>query len=523
MDLGFFENLFDGVLFIGRDFKVVYANAKARELLGEDLRVGETCRGLFSACSSCPFSLVEEGEGVQIYDVSLKNQRHVCWSMSPVFEDGRLVGVLEVFRDVSNVIHHMEEVRRQKEFTEVVLNSLVEAVLVLSKDGQVLRYNNIARRMLCQEDRDISGMHIKELVSLSLEDFMPEGQRFDSYINTPCGRQKASVLLSPLKSGEGYVLSLYVLPDVATCRIGEEESIITKSPLFKKVLDKAKAVADYPVNILIEGETGTGKSLLAKYIHYQSPRRDKPFVKINCAAIPENLLEAELFGYVKGAFTGAIKDKQGKVELADGGTLFLDEIGDMPLYLQAKILHLVQSGEFERLGDTQTRRVDIRIISATNKNLKEMVKGGGFREDLYYRLNVVNLRLPPLRERKEDIPLLVKHFLEKFSRIYNKRVKGFSPEALRLLLGYNFPGNVRELENIVERALITSEGPYIKEEDMLEYIEEPAHQKDNAGERERIIRALKQAGYNKSLAAKLLGIHRTTLWRKLREMGLENV
>ncbi len=521
MGLESFENLLDGVLFIDKNFRIVYASKKAKQILGNSLEIGATCKGLFSSCQSCPYQLVEEErEGVQIYDVTLKNGKHVCWSMSPVFEGSELKGVLEVFRDVSNVIFYMEEVRKQKEFTEVVLNSIVEAIVVLSAQGEIVRYNNIAKKMLCMEEREITGLSIKDLIGLSIEDLKPEGKRFDVYVNTPCGKQKASVLLSPLGSGNGYVLSIHILPEIVTCNIGQEESLITKSPVFKRVLDKAKSVAEYPVNVLIEGETGTGKSLLAKYIHYNSPRRNGPFVKVNCAAIPENLLEVELFGYVKGAFTGAIKDKPGKVEIADEGTLFLDEIGDMPIYLQAKILNLVQNGEFERLGDTKTRRVNIRIIAATNKNLKELIKKGEFREDLYYRLNVVNLKLPPLRERSEDIPILLKHFLEKYSRIYNKRIKGFSPDAVKLLLNYKFPGNVRELENIVERALIICEGHYIKEEDIVEYLDESINYRNLSDDREKILQVLKQTGFNKTLAAKMLGMHRTTLWRKLKEIGL---
>ncbi len=521
MNLEAFDNIFDAVLFIDKNLRVIYANKSARYILGKDLRLGDTCKGLFSSCQSCPFSLVEEeGEGVQIYDVTLENGKHVCWSMSPVFERGEFIGVLEVFRDVSNVIFYMEEVKKQKEFTEVVLNSIVEAILVLSPEGNILRYNNIAKRMLCMEEREINGLSIKDLIGLSIEDLKPEGNRFDVYVNTPCGKQKASVLLSPLGSGSGYVLSVYILPEIVTCSIGQDESLITKNTIFKRILEKAKTVSEYPVNVLIEGETGTGKSLLAKYIHYNSPRRNGPFVKVNCAAIPENLLEAELFGYVRGAFTGAIKDKPGKVELANEGTLFLDEIGDMPIYLQAKILSLVQSGEFERLGDTKVRRANIRIIAATNKNLRELIKKGEFREDLYYRLNVVNLKLPPLRERKEDIPLLIKHFSEKYARLYNKKFRGFTPEAIKRLLNYSFPGNIRELENIVERALITCEGQYVREEDIIDYLDESVNCKNTLDDKERILQVLKQTGFNKTLAAKILGMHRTTLWRKLREIGL---
>lgn len=229
-------------------------------------------------------------------------------------------------------------------------------------------------------------------------------------------------------------------------------------------------------------------------------------------------MEAELFGYVKGAFTGAVRDKPGKVELAEGGTLFLDEIGDMPLHLQAKILHLVQEKEFERLGDTKTRRANVRIIASTNKNLRELIKQGQFREDLYYRLSVVKLLLPPLRERKEDIPALVNYFIEKYSRKYSRKIRSITSEAMRILLSYNFPGNVRELENVIEHAVITCRGTLIKQEDLQ--IEMENNSMEMIEERERIKRVLEEVGGNKSLAAKILGMHRTTLWRKLKEFGI---
>ncbi len=520
MDFSSFDSLFDAVLVIDENFKVVYANRSAKALLQREDIEGKNCRGLFSICNSCPFLYVrEEGEGVQVYDVETINSKHACWSMSPLYEGERFVGVLEVFRDVSNVVHCIVEAERQRTYKETILNSIVEAILVLDSEGNVIEHNKVASKMLCREEEDILlGKNIKELINLSLEELPPEGERSDIFVETPCGRQKASLLVSPMSSGFGYVVSLYVLNDVSVCELGEDETIITKSPAFQRVLDLARTIADYDVNVLIEGETGTGKSLLAKYIHHLSSRRAGPFVKVNCAAIPENLLEAELFGYVKGAFTGAVKDKPGKVELADGGTLFLDEIGDMPLHLQAKILHLVQEKEFERLGDTRTRRVNLRIIASTNKNLRELIKRGEFREDLYYRLSVVRLYLPPLRERKEDIPVLLKHFLEKYTRKYSRRIKGFSSEAIRLLLSYHFPGNVRELENIVERAVITCRGSLINLEDLQ--IELENSQREQEKEREKIKRVLEEVGGNKSLAARMLGIHRTTLWRKLKELGM---
>ncbi|MFN3598849.1 MAG: sigma-54 interaction domain-containing protein [Aquificaceae bacterium] len=392
----------------------------------------------------------------------------------------------------------------------------MEAILVLDTQGNVVEHNQVASAMLCREEGEILvGKNIRELINLSLEELPPEGERSDIYVETPCGRQRASLLISPMASGFGYVVSLYVIKDIGLCQIGEEDTILTKSPAFQRILDTVKTVAEYDVNILLEGETGTGKSLLAKYIHYLSPRRDKPLVRINCSAIPETLLEAELFGYVKGAFTNAIKDKPGKVELAEGGTLLLDEMGDMSLSLQAKILHLVQEKEFERLGDTRTRKANIRIIASTNKNLKELIKQGQFREDLYYRLSVVKIHLPPLRDRKEDIPMLVSHFIEKYSRKYSRRIKGITSEAVKLLLSHDFPGNVRELENLIEHAVITCKGSLIKPEDIpLEKESKPLE------EMERIRKVLEEVRGNKSLAAKILGIHRTTLWRKLREFGI---
>ncbi len=523
MEFENFQNLFDCVLVIDKDRRIIFSNERAKKLLGERAGEGNSCRGLFSICDSCPMELVEDTEeGVQVYDVRTFDDNHVCLSMTPYYEGGEFKGVIEIFRDVSRVIHYMEEVKRQKEFVQVILDSIVEAVLISDGQGYVVEHNSIARRILCRELGDLKGKHISELINLSFEELPPEGERGDVYIETPCGKQKASVLVSRLKVGDGYVISFYIIPELFS---PEDESvkIITKSPKFLKVVDRIKSVADMNVNLLITGETGTGKSLIAKYIHILSSRRDKPFVKINCGAIPENLLEAELFGYVKGAFTGAIRDKIGKVELADGGTLFLDEIGELPPHLQVKLLNLIQEKEFERIGDLRPRKVDVRIIAATNRDIKEMVEKGEFREDLYYRLNVVSIHLPPLRERREDMPHLVNFFLEKFSKLHKRSIKGFSPGAMKLLLEYDYPGNVRELENIVESAVIVARGSIVREEDLPEEVrfKRSLKKREHLSEKERIKEALIRAGGNKTLAAKLLGMHRTTLWRKLKELGIE--
>ena len=249
-------------------------------------------------------------------------------------------------------------------------------------------------------------------------------------------------------------------------------NIIGKSPRMQQVFDLIEKVSQTKVNVLIVGESGTGKELVAKAIHYNSPRKGRPFVALNCAAIPETLLESELFGYVKGAFTGAATTKKGMLEVADGGTLFFDEVGDLPPLLQAKLLRVIQEREFKRLGGTSDIKVDLRIIAATNQNLEEKVKKKEFREDLYYRLNVIQIKLPPLRERKEDIPLLAQHFLAKYSRELGKKMDGFTPEAMELLLQYDYPGNVRELENILERCITLEPGPLITERYIRSYLAE---------------------------------------------------
>lgn len=242
------------------------------------------------------------------------------------------------------------------------------------------------------------------------------------------------------------------------------ENIIGKSPSMLSLFELIKKVSGIKVNVLIVGESGTGKELVARAIHFNSPRKDGPFIAINCSAIPPTLLESELFGHVKGAFTGAISNKEGLFELANGGTIFLDEICEIPPSLQVKLLRAIQEKSFRRVGGVEDIEVDVRIISATNRDIELEVKEGRFRDDLYYRLNVIQIRIPPLRERKEDIPLLVEHFIKKFSSEFNKDIKGIKPEAMRILMSYDFPGNVRELENFIERAVALESGEYISED-----------------------------------------------------------
>lgn len=312
-------------------------------------------------------------------------------------------------------------------------------------------------------------------------------------------------------------------------------NIVGRSKKMLAIFDLVGRVAASNSTVLIQGESGTGKELIARAIHYNSLRKDKPFVAIDCSILPETLLESELFGHVRGAFTGAMKAKKGLFEEANGGTIFLDEIGNISLPIQAKLLRVLQEREIKPLGSTETIKVDVRIIAATNTDLKELVASGAFREDLYYRIAVIPIVLPPLRERKEDIPLLVDCFLEKFSKENNKPLKRITPKALALLTEYDWPGNVRELENIIERAVLVSDSEEIDESCFPSEIRRlgdesvslnislkgEVNKVKGSVEIEAIKKALALCGGNKTLAAKKLGISRSSLYNKLKEYGIK--
>ena len=312
--------------------------------------------------------------------------------------------------------------------------------------------------------------------------------------------------------------------------------IVGRSPRMRQVLETVAMVAPTEASVLILGESGTGKELIANALHQGSNRSDRRFIKINCAALPETLLESELFGHERGAFTGAVGRKPGRFELADGGTIFLDEIGEMTFSTQAKLLRVLQEREFEPLGSTRSVKVDIRVISASNRDLKDEVKKGNFREDLFYRLNVVPINLPPLRERKEDIPLLIDHFLQIYNEKNNRRLKGFHPRALDAMMRYSWPGNIRELENVVERAVILTMDEYVSFSELPESISGESASSiattSKAGiapgmtirelEKELILVTLEHNDGNRTRSAGFLGITRRTLQNKLKEYGIDS-
>jgi two-component system response regulator AtoC len=328
---------------------------------------------------------------------------------------------------------------------------------------------------------------------------------------------------------------------------GARFGIIGGSPGITELYNVLERVADTPTTVLITGESGTGKELVARALHDHSSRKDKPFIKVNCAAIPKELIESELFGYERGAFTGAVSSKPGRFELANGGTLFLDEIGEIPVEMQVKLLRALQESEFERVGGIKTMRVDVRLVAATNRDLKKLIAAGAFREDLFYRLNVVPMRLPALRERATDIPILVEHFLTKFNDRLRKHVTGVEPDAMEVLMNYSWPGNIRELENVVERAVLFCDAQKVRAEDLPPEVRggpavpisipptEANLEAALAGEgglkehvkvamskleRELVSRALGQTNGNVTHAARLLKISRKGLQLKMKELGL---
>jgi DNA-binding NtrC family response regulator len=312
------------------------------------------------------------------------------------------------------------------------------------------------------------------------------------------------------------------------------ENIVGVSLQMQKVLELVEKVADTNATVLVTGESGVGKELVARAIHYNSSRRTRPLVVVNCGAIPEELLESELFGHEKGAFTGAIKTRYGRFELADGGTVFLDEIGDMSLNLQVKLLRVLQEKTFERIGASKTISVDIRVIAATHRNLEDLVRENKFREDLYYRLNVVPIHIPPLRERRQDIPLLLNHFLERSNKINSASIEGLTERSLEILTAYDYPGNVRELQNIVERMVVLQKTGYVDVEDLPEKlhatkttatvesdIDKGYDTLVSEYEKTLILKALDKTKGVKSQAARMLNMNRTTLIEKMKRLGIE--
>ncbi len=427
---------------------------------------------------------------------------------------------------------------------EIILNSIAEGVFVVNLDREIIYINEAAKKLVGLEESEIIGKKCYEIFKSSvcekkclLKRILKDNQAIydeDVEIKDLFG-ERIDVLVSavPIKDKSGKTIgAVETIRDISIVKELDKEirekytfqDIVSKNKRMSEIFKILPDVAKSDSTVLISGENGTGKELIANAIHNLSFRKSRPFVKINCGALPDNLLESELFGYKKGAFTGAVKDKPGRVETAEGGTIFLDEIGDLSPAFQIKLLRFLQEKEYTPLGCNKTYKADVRILSATNRDLTEMTNNGKFRQDLYFRIRVVEIDLPPLRERKSDIPLLVDHFLSKFNRMKGKRISKLSDRAMELLMKYDYPGNIRELENIIEYSFVICKDiitpqclPNYITGKQTESLDEFNTLNLKEVEKQLIEKAIKLSNNNKTKAAKMLGISRISLWKKLKE------
>jgi len=434
---------------------------------------------------------------------------------------------------------------------DIILDSIADGVFTVDRDWNITSFNRAAERItgvkreqaIGQKCFDVFRADICQTACVLKQSIKSDKEIIDRRINILNNKGEnipVSISTAVLKNQKGDVIGgAETFRDLSTIELLRREinakytftDIISQNHSIRQLFDILPDIAQSESTVLIEGPTGSGKELFARAVHNLSPRKKKKFVAVNCGALPDTLLESELFGYVKGAFTDARKDKPGRFAIASGGTILLDEIADTSQATQVKLLRVLQEKEYEPLGSTETIKADVRVIAATNKNLRELAGRGQFRDDLYYRLNIVKLTLPPLRDRREDIPLLAEHFIHKFNARKGKNIQGISPKAMAVLMRHEFPGNIRELENIIEHAFVLCRGHEINPEHLppellsgLPKIDLSENKtimvmRDHA-EEASIISALRKHNGNRNKAALELGIDKTTLWRKIKKLGI---
>jgi len=517
--------------------------------------LGKYCHQVFKndLCQGeCKFHEAVEAERISLsfeveYTDRHQEKRAITKIVAPLYNLKReLIGCMELFQDRSAFEELINRIRYSERQLKIVMDNLDIGVFTVTRGGLITFFNMATENISGFRREEVLGkpcaMLLGEgpsdgasLLKQSVEDLKPRSNK-KGVLKTKDGRVipiRGNYMA--MKNEQGRVIGgLATIQDLSlidqlhraiTSRFTFAD-MIGKDPSIQKLFEIVPVIAESDATVLIEGPTGTGKDLLAKVLHNTSKRAKKPLVKVNCAALPDNLLESEMFGYVKGAFTGADKDKPGRFQEAHGGTIFLDEIGDLPLSLQAKLLRVLEDKEFYALGSRKTTKVDVRIIAATNQGLEKMVEAKRFREDLFYRLNVIRMDLPPLRERRADIPLLLDHMFRRLSAAKETKASRVSEEAMEILLNYDYPGNVRELENILEHALIICQDDTIEPKHLPIFLKKDAALDDSRpeipggesfpSERERIIEVLKKHHWRRGEAARELQMDRTTLWRKMK-------
>lgn len=553
----------DAVIALDRNLRIISFSREAERITGYSPQkvIGLPCPEVLRAnfCDQiCPVKrTLETGEVVSNFGIDITNVNNrkipISADTAPLYDyQGKVVGVIQTFRSVAEVYQLSVDLLQKETRLQAVLNSIADGVFTVDTQWQITSFNPAAERIIGYQKEEVMNKPCHSIFrspacseDCPLRRTLESGQSICNFemeiLNSRGHVIPISVSTALLIDEEGEVMGgVETFRDLSLIKTLSEElqerhsfgNIIGENAQMQEIYNLLKMVSETFSTVLIQGETGTGKELVARAIHYNSPRKDHPFIKVSCAALPETLLESELFGYKKGAFTGAIKDKPGKFELAHGGTIFLDEVGEISIPIQSKLLTVLEDREFEPLGGTETVKVDVRIIAATNRNLKEAVEKGQFREDLYYRLNVIPIILPPLRERADDISLLVNYFIAKFNQKMGKEIISVSSRAMALLMDYPWPGNVRQLEHALEHAFIHCSQRIIEVEHLPQEIRggETNLVKMVLGsskpfdevERQVILETLRQNHGNQEKTAQALRISRTTLWRKLKKYAINS-
>jgi len=553
-----------GAFTVNLQREITSMNYAAQGLMGlkENEVVGNDCREIFTGVPCLVNCFLREDTGCQTDepDVEIKdeeNKKHILTRLAtPIYDpEQNVAGCLTILQDHSPIVDLIDRIHYEERSLKIILDNLDVGIFTVNRGGHITFFNNEAERISGYNRRELLGKHCTAIFEeeafqdlYQLKESIEDGVTRTSLhgkITTKDGETiPVRTNYMALKSEKGTIVGgLAIFHDLTLIRQLNQairgqytfHDMVGKDPTMQQIFEKVSIVAETDATVILEGATGTGKDLLAKVIHSTSKRADKPLVKVNCAALPDNLLESEMFGYVKGAFTGADRDKPGRFSEADGGTIFLDEIGDLPLSLQAKLLRVLEDKEFYPLGGRRIKKVDIRIISATNRGLEGLVEKKLFREDLYYRLNVFKIELPDLKDRRIDLPILIRHILRRLCAVRDNRLPRISEEAMELLLKFNYPGNVRELENILEHALIICKNDVIRPKHLPDYLQAPPPSRKpevlsvslpseapENSERQLILRMLRQNNWHRAKTAQALEMDRTTLWRKMKRHGINS-
>lgn len=563
-DRWLFDQLNEPAFLLNNNRNIIAINPAAARLFNtsEENVIGKPCHtvtGMGRCQNSCAFAeVMRSGAGKKSLDLECLqgcDDAAICIELTPLRnEDGEIVAMLELFHDASILRDLTDRLERKQarlsaeiDRSHTLVNSIADGIYTVDLNMCLTSFSHGSARITGYSADEVLGKKCHEVFHTSVCDTdcplkwtLKKQEPVHNCSATIVDRQGGSIpafISSDLLRDHNDEICgcIGIIRDRSEVENLKEKmhneytfsDFVGKSKVMGEIYDRVRTVSASDTTVIINGESGTGKELMARAIHYRSARNTGPFVKVNCASLAETLLESELFGHEKGAFTGAHKSKPGRFELASGGTLFLDEIGDTSLALQAKLLRVLQEKEFERVGGIETMKADVRIIAATNRDLQKMIASGEFREDLYYRLCVVPITLPPLRERREDIPLLVEFFVQKFNA-RGERIREVSSRAMAQLIEYDWPGNVRELENAIEHAYVTSTTDRVERRFLpttlrgstLDTEEDLKSDRFSASEREQLIQILERHRWKKSPAAEELGLSRTTLWRKMKQHGL---